>query len=161
MLSFVNRFFEKINAPSTADESPGSRHDARVATCALLLEMAKIDETFSQEELDAVISLLQQRYGLSETDTEELLAAGQEELKGNIDYWHFTNLINAHYSVEEKVEIVELLWQVVFVDGKMDKYERYLMHKLAHTLRLSHDQLIDAKLKVLHGQAPQSPADPV
>ncbi|MGB5985244.1 MAG: TerB family tellurite resistance protein [Desulfobacterales bacterium] len=151
MLSFINRFFEKINGSDDTADSPGTRHDVRVATCALLLEMAKIDESFSPEELDTIISLLQQRYGLSAEDTEELLAAGREELKGNIDYWHFTNLINAHYSVDEKLEIIELLWRVVFVDGKMDKYERYLMHKLANTLRLSHDQLIAAKLKVRQG----------
>lgn len=152
MLNIVNRFFGKITAAAQGADTPESGHDVRVATCALFLEMAGIDETFSQEELDTIISLLQQRYGLSPADTEDLLAAGREELEGNIDYWHFTNLINANYSVEEKIEIIEFLWRIVFVDGRMDKYERYLMHKLANTLRLSHDQLIAAKLKVLHGE---------
>ena len=152
MLNIVNRFFGKVTTAAQGADTPESGHDVRVATCALFLEMAGIDETFSQEELDTIISLLQQRYGLSPEDTEDLLAAGREELEGNIDYWHFTNLINANYSVEEKIEIIEFLWRIVFVDGRMDKYERYLMHKLANTLRLSHDQLIAAKLKVLHGE---------
>jgi len=152
VLNIVNRFFGKVTTAAQGADTPESGHDVRVATCALFLEMAGIDETFSQEELDTIISLLQQRYGLSPADTEDLLAAGREELEGNIDYWHFTNLINANYSVEEKIEIIEFLWRIVFVDGRMDKYERYLMHKLANTLRLSHDQLIAAKLKVLHGE---------
>ena len=46
------------------------------------------------------------------------------------------------------MEIIETLWRVVYVDGKMDKYEHYLMSKLQHLLRVSHNQLIDAKLKV-------------
>jgi uncharacterized tellurite resistance protein B-like protein len=50
--------------------------------------------------------------------------------------------------------IVETLWRVVFVDGKMDQHENYLMHKFSNLLRLSHKQLIDAKLKVLHPQTP-------
>ena len=152
MLDFVNRFFGKLAAESNTDQTPQSEHDVRVATCALLLEMAQIDESFTDAELQLIIDLLQERYGLSPEATEELLAAGREELKGNIDYWHFTNLINANYTVEEKIEIIEFLWRVVFVDGKMDKYERYLMHKLANTLRLSHDQLIAAKLKVRRGK---------
>jgi hypothetical protein len=49
----------------------------------------------------------------------------------------------------EKIEIIETLRQIVYVDGKMDRYEHYLMNKLKTLLRLSQDQLIDAKLKVL------------
>jgi uncharacterized tellurite resistance protein B-like protein len=41
---------------------------------------------------------------------------------------------------------------MVYVDGKMDKYEHYLMNKLKNLLRLSQGQLIDAKLKVLHSE---------
>jgi len=48
-----------------------------------------------------------------------------------------------------KVEIIETLWRIVYVDGKMDEYEHYLMNKLKNLLRVSHGQLIDAKLKVL------------
>ncbi len=50
----------------------------------------------------------------------------------------------------EKIEIIEILWRIVYVDGKMDEHEHYLMNKLSNLLRLSHNQLIEAKLKVLH-----------
>ncbi|MBW2563131.1 MAG: TerB family tellurite resistance protein, partial [Deltaproteobacteria bacterium] len=52
----------------------------------------------------------------------------------------------------EKIEIIETLWRIVYVDGKMDQYEHYLMNMLKKLLRLSHDQLIDAKLKVLNSK---------
>ena len=45
-----------------------------------------------------------------------------------------------------------MLWQIVYVDGKMDEQEHYLMGKLSKLLRLSHNQLIDAKLKILHAE---------
>ena len=67
-----------------------------------------------------------------------------------MDLWQFARLINENYSPDEKIEIIEILWRMVFVDGKMDRYEHYLMNKLKNLLRLSHDQLIAAKLKVLH-----------
>ena len=66
--------------------------------------------------------------------------------------WQFARLINENYSNQENIEIIETLWRIVFVDGKMDQYEHYLMNKLKNLLRLSHNQLIDAKLKVLHSK---------
>ena len=48
------------------------------------------------------------------------------------------------------MEIIETLWRIVYVDGKMDQYEHYLMNKLKNLLRVSHNQLIDMKLKVKH-----------
>jgi len=62
----------------------------------------------------------------------------------------FNKAINENYSNKEKIKIVETLWQIVYVDGKMDQHEHYLMNKLQNLLRLTHDQLIGAKLKVLH-----------
>ena len=81
------------------------------------------------------------------------MAEADKALVESVDLWQFARLINETYSREEKIGIIETLWQVVFVDGKMDQYEDYLMHKMSKLLRLHHKELIDAKLKVLHGQA--------
>jgi hypothetical protein len=39
------------------------------------------------------------------------------------------------------------------VDGRLDKHEDYLMHKLSKLLNLYHGQLIDAKLRVLKDES--------
>ena len=87
---------------------------------------------------------------MSEEYADALIEEAKKELEESVDLWQFANLINKNYSNEEKFEIIEMLWRIVYVDGKMDKYEHYLMNKLKNLLRLSHDQLIDAKLKVLY-----------
>ncbi len=149
MLDIVKRFFGKTGADGAGASRPHSERDVRVATCALFLEMGRIDEKFTPAELDTVIGILKEKYGLSPEHAGALLAEAEKNLKESIDYWHFTNLINENYSTEEKLEIMEMLWRIVFVDGRMDKYENYLMHKLATLLRLSNEQLIGAKLKAL------------
>jgi uncharacterized tellurite resistance protein B-like protein len=149
MRDLLNRFFGQDPTKGSPSEDGVSRHDVNVATCALLLEMAKIDETFSDEEMDLIMSILKEKYGLSDEHATELLAAAEAELKESVDYWQFTRRINENYTIEEKIDIVENLWRIVFVDGKMNRYEHHLMHKLSKLLRLSHDQLIAAKLKVL------------
>ena len=112
--------------------------------------MARIDEKFTPAEVDTILSILKEKYGLSREHAEALLADADKELANSVDLWQFARLINENYSVSEKIEIIETLWQMVYVDGKMDRYEHYLMNKLKNLLRLSHDQLINAKLKVLH-----------
>ena len=79
-----------------------------------------------------------------------MVVEAEKEWEKSVDLWQFSNLINENYSNEEKVEIIEILWRIVYVDGKMDRYEHYLMKKLKNLLRLSQEQLIEAKLKVLH-----------
>jgi uncharacterized tellurite resistance protein B-like protein len=151
MIDLVRRFFEKGQGPGSADQGTTESHDVRVAVCALFLEMANIDGKFSASEQDHVISLLKRQYGLSDQHVVELMGASQKGLKDSIDLWQFTNLINQNYSRDEKIQIIEMVWQIVYADGRLDKHEDYLVHKLAKLLRLTHKDLIDAKLKVLRG----------
>ena len=116
--------------------------------CALFLEMANIDGEFSGSERDNVISLLKRQYGLPDEHILELMETSKKELKGSIDLWQFTNLINQNYSREEKIQIIEMVWEIVYADGRLDRHEDYLVHKLAKLLRLSQKDLIDGKLKV-------------
>jgi len=124
--------------------------DIRIATCALFLELASIDNEFSEEERQTILSILQEEYGVSETTALELAATAVEELKGSIDVWQFTNQINENYTEDEKIRVVELLWRLVYADGVLDAHEDYLMHKVSRLLRLRNKQLIAAKLKVLN-----------
>ena len=150
MLDVIKRFFNKAPSHESQNQKRSSGHDVRVATCALFLEMGRIDETFTADEMEKVMTILNQKYGLSREDGKALIEAADDELKESIDYWQFARLINDHYTPAEKVEIIEILWQIVYVDGKLDRHEDYLMHKLAQLLRLSHQQLMDAKMKVLY-----------
>jgi uncharacterized tellurite resistance protein B-like protein len=152
MIDMIKRFF--VNA-TTNNEHPGKsdEHDIKVATCALLVEMARIDESFTEQETETILHILKTTYGVSPEHAQALIAEAEKELVESVDLWQFARLINENYSREEKIGIIETLWQVVFVDGKMDKYEEYLMHKMVKLLRLSHKELIDAKLKILHGNS--------
>ena len=149
MINSLKRFFNQSAAGGAEGSGRDTEHDIRIATCALFLEMARIDEKFTEEEMETVLSIMREKYGLSQEHADALVAEADKELEGSVDLWQFARLINENYSVAEKIEIIEMLWRMVYVDGKMDAYEHYLMNKLKNLLRLSHDQLIGAKLKVL------------
>lgn len=145
-------FFKNVFGTSDSDSRPEPRSadDIRVATCALFLELASIDNEFSEDERQNILSTMQEEYGLSRDHALAIAEAANAQLRGSIDVWQFTNQINDNYSEEEKLRVVELLWRLVYADGKLDAHEDYLMHKLGRLLRLQHKQLIAAKLKVLH-----------
>ena len=152
MLNIVKRFFNQSTKDDSKAVYPQTEHDIRVAVCALFIEMARIDEQFTPAEMETILLILREKYGLSQENADALTAEAEQELAQSVDLWQFARLINENYSVEEKVDIVETLWRIVYVDGKMDEHEHYLTNKLKSLLRLSHKQLIDAKLKVLHSR---------
>jgi uncharacterized tellurite resistance protein B-like protein len=150
VFDIAKRFFNKATADFSKDTNQDTAHDIRVATCALFVEIALIDEKFTDAEMKIILSILKEKYGLSKDHADALIAEAEKQLDESVDLWQFAKLINENYSNEEKIEIIETLWRIVYIDGKMDRYEHYLMNKLQNLLRLSHDQLIAAKLKVLH-----------
>lgn len=152
MLDFFRKAFGGGGDPGdTAPSDSAGEEDLAIATCALFLEIANIDDEFSQVERDRIIDLIRSEYGLSEEQSREIARRSTAELENSVDLWQFTNILNENYSDSDRIRVVELLWKVVYADGKLDKHEDYLIHKLARLLRLTHKQLIAAKLKVLDG----------
>ena len=150
MKDLLKKFFTKTTNEASAGKSVPTSRDVRIATCALLLEIANIDGEFSELEKERIVEVLINNYQLSVEHAAALMKAAEDELEKSIDLWQFAKLINENYSTEKKIEVIETVWQVIYTDGILDKHEDYLVHKLAKLLRLSHKQLIDAKLKVLY-----------
>ena len=121
----------------------------QIATAVILLEVAHADEEFSKSEHARIIDILRTQFSLDEESVQELMQVSDEELRKSIDLWHFTEIINNNYSTEEKYQVIEEVWQVIYADGRLDKYEDYVVHKLARVLHISHERMIEAKMKFL------------
>ena len=149
MLTRIKDFFNEnlVTGVKAADESP-SNDKVAIATCALLLEMAHTDAEFSDIEEEEIKAIIQSRFGLSEDKVKEIIELSNLELEESLDLWQFTNLINENFSKDEKIKVIEYVWQVIYADEKVDKYEDYLIRKLSYLLSLDHKDMIDAKLKV-------------
>jgi uncharacterized tellurite resistance protein B-like protein len=148
MIGILKSFFANEAAGLSKANIP-QPHRLHVATCAILLEMAKIDGEFNDSERQNIISIFKNKYDLADDEIAALIEASEEELERSIDLWQFTKQINKNYTPDEKIGIIETIWQVAYADGRLDKHEDYLIHKLSAILNISHKHLIDAKLKVL------------
>jgi uncharacterized tellurite resistance protein B-like protein len=109
--------------------------------------MANSDDEFTTDERDHIIEILQKRFHLSSDEAHELIEIAEEELKGSIDIFRFTNVIKQNYPPEDRIRVLEEIWRIVYADGELSGHEDSLVHKLSFLLGLTHKQLIDAKLK--------------
>ncbi|MBW2063852.1 MAG: TerB family tellurite resistance protein [Deltaproteobacteria bacterium] len=148
MIDILRKLFDKApDKPQQPGRDLPGRRKIQLATCALFLEMARIDGEFTESEREHIINTMKKACQLSAQEVRGLMEAAEQELEDSIDLWQFTNTINQSLSLEEKKDIIEMMWKVVYADEYLEKHEDYLMHKLANLLRLSHKQLIEAKLK--------------
>lgn len=153
MFNLKKRLLNKILVDTEVKEQEKFER-VQVATCVILLEMAKSDYEFSSIEKATVEAILKKEFQISAEAIEDLMEIAETSRDESVDLWEFTNMINENYSKEEKIKIIESAWKIIYADKKLDKYEDHLVHVLAKLLRLRHCDLIDAKLKVLYGNKP-------
>jgi len=138
-----------ISPSELASEGPAEEDRIVVATCVLLLEMARSDGEFHDMEALVVEDLLARKFDMPPEARKELIEYAGEKSDASIDLHQFTRQINESFTEEEKLQVVRSLWRIVYADGVFDKYEDFLMRRLVMLLRLSHRQMIDAKVRVL------------
>jgi uncharacterized tellurite resistance protein B-like protein len=146
MLKAIQDFFREQMA---ADQS--GRHDPhclQLAAAALLFEMLRADQNEHPEEYAALQRVLQANFALSAEETQQLARLAEQEAAEAVSLYQFTGLINQHFSAEEKVQLVQMLWEVAYADGHLDRFEEALVRKIADLLHVPHRDFIQAKHRV-------------
>lgn len=157
MLEAIKRFVqEHLVAPARGHTDPNSaEHAVRLATAALLIEVMHVDSAVTPHERSRVIELIKTRFQLSAEETAELIDLSEAEAKGATDYFQFTSIINRSFTAEQKIDIIEHLWQVAYADSDLDKHEEHAIRKIAELLYVPHSAFIAAKLRVRDAQPPR------
>ena len=146
----IKKLFEQvINAISEegdAGRSSENRDDAiRLATAVLMVDVALADDVFDESEFDRVLSLIEKHFELEPQLAAELLNKASEEAEDLVSLHSFTDVLHRHLAEHEKARIVELLWQVAYADGSLDKYEDSLVLKISDLLHVSRGAVMRLK----------------
>lgn len=149
MIDQFKQFFEKYMTSAEGENEQSSEHRLQLVTAALLIEMTRADGDVKPAEQAAVASALQKTFALSEAETAEMISLAEQEAHDATCYHQFTRLINDNYPKAQKIQVVELLWEVAYADNKMEPYEEHLVRKLADLLYVPHAEFIQAKLRVV------------
>ncbi len=146
MKKFLGSIFnKKERGEETQEISP---RDLQVATAALLIEVASIDDDFAADEKRSIAKNMTSYFNLREDEVEEIIAATTDELDRQLDLYYFTKQINESFDRPQKIAIIEMVWRVIYSDEHLSGHEDHLAHRLARLLRLDHSELIAAKLRV-------------
>jgi uncharacterized tellurite resistance protein B-like protein len=108
----------------------------RLATCAVLLELAYADDAFTREEQEYVTDAVRRQFGLDPVEAEQLVQLAEEHRVGGGEIGGFTNLIRDHYSMQQKAALVEMMWGVVRADGTLAPRENQLMKRVCALVEL-------------------------
>ena len=104
--------------------------EQQLAAAALLVEVATVDARFDDSERRRIIDFVRSRFSLSETEASALLDAAQAQVEGATQLYAFTSAIKNGFSYEDRVALIETLWEVVYADGKADPFEDQLMRRI-------------------------------
>ena len=128
----------KAYAETAAD--PEDRQ--QLALAALLVEMARADFDDTEQEHAEINRLLAAHFGLSAEESAQLLARAGKAMDEAVCLFDFTRALHDSLDYEQKLAVVELLWQVALTDDRLDKYEDYLMRKVGDLLYISNTDII-------------------
>lgn len=143
MLASIRDFFQ--TQLQDAPAKPLDEQKIRLACAALLIEVAVIDNEFDGEELASVKAILHREFDVSEENLDELVTMAHHECSESTSMYGFTQLVNQYCSFEEKFDLIAHMWRIAYADGDLDKYEEYLIRKVADLIHLGHGEFIRAK----------------
>jgi uncharacterized tellurite resistance protein B-like protein len=148
MLDAIRKYFREHIAPDPQGDAAAAAARARVAAAALLVEVVRSDSEFSDTERRAVLESAGRRFGLDQQGAEALLTLAEAEAREAHDLYQFTSLINASFSAEQKLRLIEELWRVAWSDDVLHHYEEHVIRKVADLIHVPHSAFIAAKLRV-------------
>ena len=132
---------------SGTSDAVNREHALRKATAVLMVDVARADHVFDDDEHDRVLDLIEQHFQLDAEEAAEIFNAATEEAEDLVSLHEFTQFLHNNLDENEKARIVSLLWQIAYADGRLDKFEDSLVLKIsdllhvnrARVMRLKHD----------------------
>ena len=146
MLPFLKKFKKEHNTEDISD------NEKNILITSLLIECAKGDYDFSDQEILKIKDLIKKKLKIDQSKINLIFDKALEMIQGNVELYTLTKDIRDNFSKEEILQIFEYMWSVVLADGKIDDFEAALMSKLVGLFHLTGKESADAKKKAMSHQ---------
>ena len=137
---------KRLTAPAPEPLDDG---DARLALTALLVRIARTDGDYALEEARQIEQVTAQRYGLTAVEAATLRQQGETLESEAPDTVRFTRAIKDAVPLDERIAVIEAMWQVVLADGQRDAEEDALLRLAASLLGINDRDSAMARQRVL------------
>jgi uncharacterized tellurite resistance protein B-like protein len=127
-------FLKRLTAP---DPAPLPDTDARLALTALLVRVARTDGDYDDSEKSRIDRIAASRYGLSPFEASKLRGEAEGLEAEAPDTVRFTSAIKDAVPYEDRIGVIEALWEVVLADGVRDEHEDALLRLVSKLLGIN------------------------
>ena len=141
----MSDFFKFFKSDSHKIKVDDHFNPVEMAASVLLIEMARAD--FEQDDLEneMIIELLKEYFLLDHEDAHDLFHEAEKITDNSVSLHEFTRTLHETLNEEAKNEIIEMLWRLALVDDSLDRYEDYLVRKVADLLYVSNSSVLRIK----------------
>jgi uncharacterized tellurite resistance protein B-like protein len=123
-------------AGAAAGGPAGEEHQLQLATAVLLVEVMRADATFHDGEREQVRAALTEKFALEPDEAARLAELAETTARQATDLFTFTSRVDAHFTLPQKVRMVELMWRVAYADGHLADHERHTLWRVADLLHV-------------------------
>ena len=128
--------FEAITRLFNKPETALSSNDPRLSVAVLLVHLAAVDGQIKDEEREAIKGALIDHYDMDESSVEKLVKEAALRDAEAVDFFRFTQSIT-RLEMEDRIEIVRMMWTVVFSDKKNHELEDNMVWRIAELIGVS------------------------
>jgi uncharacterized tellurite resistance protein B-like protein len=147
MLDEIRRLFAELHG-GDKHSSHFDGDDYRVAAAALLVHVATLEHDLTGPARQKLRDLLMAQFSLTGALTDELIEAALAADREAVDFYHFTSLLMRTLDEQGRLRIVEMLWEMAFVDGSVSEFEDNVMWRVADLLAISSRDRIALRQRV-------------
>lgn len=145
-MSLIDRFQVFLRGLTTHERGQVfDEGDPRLAVAALCIQVMESDGVVRESEQEQLRALLSGHYQLSGSELDALIAAGREAGNEAVDYFHFTAKLKRHLDEEQRLELVGLLWDLVYADGERSELEDHSLWRISELLGVSPRERIEER----------------
>jgi uncharacterized tellurite resistance protein B-like protein len=145
----IGRLKALFDRTAVQHAKPSGREDFQIAAAALMVEAARLDSSFDDAERGRMRALLAARFGLSRAEAEDLVEEAAAAQASSADFFRFTHAVKEAFSHAERIEMIELLWEVAYADGVLHDHEASLLRRVAGLLYVDGRESGEARRRVL------------
>ena len=124
--------------------------EGRMACAALMTRAAWLDGTLDKVEERALRDLMMKRFEISDREADEILTVAADDLDTSNDLYRYTKDLRDNFDADERLKLIEMIWEVVYADGVLHDFEATLMRRLAGLLYVDDRDSGEAKKRVMH-----------
>jgi len=127
--------FKKTNKK---EEAGVKKHNFEMdlIACVLAYEVARADGDISEDELSSLLKEIKKITADVDKNPDEIFDLIKNHSENSVSFHEFISDINKDFAREDKLELINYLWDVAYADNVLNINEERLIRRIANLINL-------------------------